>query len=234
MSESANNQVYVVAGRQPWNRRVFDETIRRYPGEWHFVGTPEEMTLELMHRLRPRYIFFLHWSNIVPQELLEAFESVCFHMTDVPFGRGGSPLQNLIARGHRSTRITALRMTSELDAGPVYFKEDLCLAGSAEEIYIRATQVSAGMILRIIRDNPQPTPQSGAVVAFKRRKPSDSEIPETTSLQELYDFVRMLDADGYPRAFISHRGYRYEFGRVALKDGRIVADVTITRLEEQP
>ena len=233
MCESANNQVYVVAGRQPWNRRVFDETICSYPGEWHFVASPQEMTLERLHRLQPRYIFFLHWSNIVPQEVLEAFESVCFHMTDVPFGRGGSPLQNLIARGHQSTRITALRMTSELDAGPVYFKEDLCLGGSAEEIYIRATQVSAAMIERIIRDNPHPTAQTGDVVAFKRRKPSDSEIPETTSLQGLHDFIRMLDADGYPRAFISHRGYRYEFGRATLKDGRIVADVTITRPEEQ-
>ncbi|MSQ48686.1 MAG: methionyl-tRNA formyltransferase [Deltaproteobacteria bacterium] len=226
-------QTYVVAGRQRWNRRVFDETIRHYPGEWHFVGTPEEMTVERMQRLRPRYIFFLHWSNIVSQELLEAFESVCFHMTDLPFGRGGSPLQNLIMRGHRRTQITALRMTSELDAGPVYFKETLCLAESAEEIYIRATQISAGMIERIIRDNPQPTLQSGAVVAFKRRKPSDSEIPETASLYELYDFVRMLDADGYPRAFLSHGGCRYEFGRAALKDGRVIADVTITREKEQ-
>ncbi len=26
------------------------------------------------------------------------FECVCFHMTDVPYGRGGSPLQNLIIR----------------------------------------------------------------------------------------------------------------------------------------
>jgi methionyl-tRNA formyltransferase len=233
MSESANNPIYVVAGRQPWNRRAFEETIRHYPGEWHFAGAPEEMTLARMQRLCPRYIFFLHWSTKVPQELLDAFECVCFHMTDVPYGRGGSPLQNLIVRGHERTRITALRMTADLDAGPVYFKEDLSLAGSAEEIYIRATQVSAAMIQRIIRDNPQPTPQRGEVVTFKRRQPVDSEIPETTSLHGLYDFVRMLDADGYPRAFIRHRGCRYEFGRAALKDGRIVADVTITRLEEQ-
>lgn len=233
MSESANNQIYVVAGRQPWNRRVFDETIRRYPGEWHFVSTPEEVTLEQMQRLSPRYIFFLHWSTKVPQDLLDMFECVCFHMTDVPYGRGGSPLQNLILRGHERTRITALRMTAQLDAGPVYFKEDFSLAGSAEEIYVRATHASARMIQRIIHESPQAKPQSGAVVAFKRRKPDDSEIPETSSLHSLYDFIRMLDADGYPRAFISHRGYRYEFGRAALKDGRIVADVTITLQGEQ-
>jgi methionyl-tRNA formyltransferase len=151
----------------------------------------------------------------------------------VPYGRGGSPLQNLIALGHRHTKITALSMAAELDAGPVYLKEDLCLAGSAEEIYIRATQVAAAMIEQMVRDNPEPTAQKGTCVAFKRRKPSDSEIPKTASLQALFDFIRMLDADGYPRAFISHEGYRYEFGRAVLKDGRIVADVAITRLEGQ-
>ncbi len=40
----------------------------------------------------------------------------------------------------------------------------------------------------------------------------------------------MLDADGYPRAFLDHGGFRYTFARAALYDGRIVADVTITPL----
>jgi hypothetical protein len=57
-------------------------------------------------------------------------------MTDVPFGRGGSPLQNLIVRGRRETKLTALRMSREFDAGPVYMKEPLSLEGGAEEIYL--------------------------------------------------------------------------------------------------
>lgn len=32
-----------------------------------------------------------------------------FHMTNFPYGRGGSPLQNLMKRGHHTTTITALR-----------------------------------------------------------------------------------------------------------------------------
>jgi len=55
-------------------------------------------------------------------------------MTYMPYGRGGSPLQNLIVRGYRHTKLTALRMVEEFDAGPVYLKEDLCLEGNAEEI----------------------------------------------------------------------------------------------------
>jgi len=223
---------YLVAGNRPWSRRIFDEVISRYPGEWHFVGRKKELTGEFLERLRPRYIFFLHWSWIVPEEVFGNYECVVFHMSDVPYGRGGSPLQNLIVRGHRRTKLTALRMVKELDAGPVYLKEDLCLEGSAEEIYIRATYLAADMIKLIAGGMLEPTPQEGSPVVFERRRPGESEIPELDSLGRLHDFMRMLDAEGYPRAFLVHRGFRYEFRRAVLYDGRIEADVVVTRLDD--
>ena len=188
--------------------------------------------MDYVGRLNPRYIFFLHWSWIVPAEIINRYESVCFHMADVPYGRGGSPLQNLIVRGHRTTKLTALRMSAEVDAGPVYFKEDLSLDGSAEEIFLRANRLAAQMIERLIREQPQPVPQTGEPVLFKRRKPNESLIPPTESLDKLYDFIRMLDAEGYPRAFLHHAGHRYEFSKATIVAGRILADVTITRIEE--
>ena len=221
-------EAYLVAGCKPWNRRVYDKVLSKLPGRWHFVGSPEEFSQVQLRDFAPRYIFFLHWSWKVPQEIIENFECVCFHMTDVPYGRGGSPLQNLIVRGHRETRLTALRMSRDFDAGPVYLKQPLSLEGSAEEVYMRATELSAKMIKRITREHPKPEPQQGEIVNFKRRKPEESEIGKPASLQELYDFIRMLDADGYPHAFLNYGGFRFEFTRAALYEGRIVADVTIT------
>jgi len=145
---------------------------------------------------------------------------------------GGSPLQNLIVRGHRHTKLTALRMAHDFDAGPVYLKEDLSLEGNAEEIYIRATQLAAKMIGQILKEQPEPVPQTGEATVFKRRKPAESNIPGLNSLQALHDFVRMLDAEGYPHAFLEYKGFRYEFNRAALYDGRIVADVRITPVEK--
>lgn len=232
MSSIEEKCVYIVAGSKPWNRKVFDEVISKLPGKWYFVSSPQELTLDSVKRINPRYIFFLYWSWKVPDEIINNYECVCFHMTDVPYGRGGSPLQNLIIRGHRHTKLTALRMTQEFDAGPVYLKKDLCLEGNAEEIYIRAAYLAAEMLKRIIKEQPEPVLQVGEPTVFKRRKPEESEIPELDSLQALYDFIRMLDAEGYPHAFIKHRGFLYEFSRAALYDGRIVADVTIRPLKE--
>jgi methionyl-tRNA formyltransferase len=224
-------KTYLVLGCKPWNRRLFEDTLHSLPGEWHYIGSPAELTLEAAERLSPRYVFFLHWSWKVPDELVDRYECVCFHMTDVPYGRGGSPLQNLIVNGHRETRLTALRMSREFDAGPVYMKEPLSLEGGAEEIYLRAGRLSANMIQRVIRLEPKPVPQKGKAVNFKRRKPEQSELTSASaaSLEQFHDFIRMLDAEGYPRAFLQHSGFRFEFSRTALYDGRIVADVTITR-----
>jgi methionyl-tRNA formyltransferase len=203
------------------------------PGRWHYIDSPADLASSPVNEIRPRYIFFLHWSWKVPDELVNGWECICFHMTDVPFGRGGSPLQNLIVRGHRETMLTALRMTGEFDAGPVYMKERLSLEGGAEEIYLRAGRLSASMIQRIIRSEPKPVPQRGKPVSFKRRKAAESELRSPASLEELHDFMRMLDAEGYPRAFLRHGGFRFEFSRPALYDGRIVADVIVTRVNRE-
>ncbi len=225
------DKTYIVAGAKPWNHRVFLDIVSHYPGKWIFYSTKEQLKLDLLASLTPRYIFFLHWSWIVPDEIIEKYECVCFHMTDVPYGRGGSPLQNLIIQGHRQTKLTALRMVRELDAGPVYLKRDLCLEGNAEEIYIRATYLSAAMIKNIIQTELVAVPQSGDAVVFKRRNPAQSAIPSFESVSQLHDFIRMLDAEGYPRAFIECNGYRYEFSRANLYDGRIEANVKITPIE---
>jgi methionyl-tRNA formyltransferase len=226
------DDTYVVAGARPWNREVFDHRIRHLPGRWELIQDRDALTHERVAALAPRYLFFLHWSWKVPKSITDAYECVNFHMTDLPYGRGGSPLQNLIARGHRTSTLTALRMTDEIDAGPVYLRRPVSLEGLAEEIFLRVSMVAAEMIEQIIREQPEPQPQTGDAVAFERRRSPQSEIRETTSLDDLFDFLRMLDAEGYPRAFLVHRGYRYEFERPARRSGRIDAQVTITRVED--
>ena len=69
---------------------------------------------------------------------------------------------------------------------------------------------------------------------FRRRKRRDSEIPaDPGSPERLYDFIRMLDCEGYPAAFVEHHGFRYEFRNARLvDDGRIEARVTVVPPEE--
>lgn len=233
MSNKSKQTTYIVAGNRRWNKQLFVERLQFLPGKWKFAGNPAELNKLVNECNNPRFIFFLHWSHQVPPEIHQKHECVCFHMTDVPYGRGGSPLQNLIQRGHRDTKVTALRMVHEMDAGPVYCKQSLSLEGDAEEIYIRAGYLSAKIIAEIILHEPSPANQEGNPVIFKRRKPEQSAIPqELADLSEWHDFIRMLDAEGYPHAFINHGRFRLEFTRSSRIGESVVADVKITTLPQ--
>jgi len=231
MCAFTRDERYLVVGRKPWNRAAFDTTLSALPGCWRYIGAKEDLDVASVSDFDPRYVFFLHWSWVVPEEIVEQFECVCFHMTDLPYGRGGSPLQNLVARGHRTTVLTAFRMTSGIDEGPVYLKKDLSLEGSAEEIFLRASDLSVEMIQYLISRNPEPEPQSGEPVFFVRRSPAESEFPpDLGNLQSVYDHIRMLDAEGYPHAFLRYGNFRIEFSQAVFRKGVIVANVKI--LEE--
>jgi len=120
-------------------------------------------------RDKPRYVFYLNWSKIVPAAITEAYECVNFHCTPLPFGRGGHPIENLILRGHTETVITAHRMTEQVDAGPIYCVSDpVSLAGSKAEILARFVEPVAEMIRDIVDNEPEPREQEGEVVEFKR------------------------------------------------------------------
>lgn len=220
---------YLVVASRPWNRLVFRQILARYPGRWFFVDRPRRLTARHVASIGPRYIFLLHWSWRVPSGLTRRYECVGFHMTDLPYGRGGSPLQHLILRGHNATTLTAFRVGEALDAGPVYLRRRLLLHGRAEAIYLRASRLAARMIRTLITQPIQPLPQRGRTTMFVRRHPRQSDLSGCRSLPQLFDHIRMLDADGYPRAFLLHRGFRYELSRATYSGRRLTAHVTVTR-----
>jgi methionyl-tRNA formyltransferase len=212
---------YLVAARHPWNKENFDKNFGA-DGRFQFVDNPTDLVEAVSSGIKYRYIFFPHWSWIVPKEILDRYECICFHMTDLPYGRGGSPLQNLISRGHTSTKLSAIRMTEVLDAGPIYYKEELSLNGRAEDIYKRASNISFSLIYKFINEEPKPIEQEGEVVTFTRKKPLESKFDlNGMEIEEAYNFIRMLDAPGYPHAFIEGEKLIAEIFNVEYNDGEI-------------
>ncbi|MEK7463475.1 MAG: formyltransferase family protein [Patescibacteria group bacterium] len=223
----------MIATIKPWNISNFRSWIVPRGFTKHLITSPEKLTLEYLRKLNPRYIFFPHWSWMIPKEIYDNFECVVFHSANLPFGRGGSPIQNHIIRGIYDIQVCALKVTAEVDAGSVYMREPVNIkTGSAEEILKRISAISFKMIEKIVRLRPISKPQHGKVVVWKRRKPEESRIPELLGGRKLYDFIRMLDADGYPRAFIESNGWRYEFHDAILNGkGDVSAKVSIKKIK---
>lgn len=193
---------------------------------FHLLTSEDEFNYESLKKLNPKYVFFPHWSSIISKDIYTNFECVVFHMTDLPFGRGGSPLQNLIQNGIYKTKISALKVEKSIDSGDIYIKEDLDISkGSAEEIFINASSIVFNkMIPRFLKGDLTPIKQSGEVTTFKRRKKEESKVSDLNamSLSSMYDFIRMLDAQSYPQAYLELGNLKIKFSQVKEDDNKLV------------
>lgn len=225
--------VIVIANNLGFEKNFIDEMRARSQATVYAIERKEDLTKEFLDSIKPDWIFFTHWSYKISKEIHENFRCVIFHMTDLPFGRGGSPLQNLIQRGIYETKICALKCVDAFDAGDVYLRRPLSLWGTAREIFLRGGEIVKEMILEIMRGNITPIPQEGDPVVFKRRTPPMSNLAPIEDLKTAFDYIRMLDAEGYPQAFLETDTLRFEFSRASMHDGFILADVKIFKKEKK-
>lgn len=218
----------IIATLKEWNIVNYLELKKKYSNKYnfHLITNNDELSFADIEKLNPKYIFFPHWSHIISTDIYSKYECIVFHMTDLPYGRGGSPLQNLILEGVKKTKISALRVEKELDTGDIYLKEDLDISkGSAEEIFINASSVIFNkMIPKFLLDILTASKQEGNATSFKRRneKQSDINTLNKKSLSSLYDFIRMLDAPGYPKAYLTLDSLKIRFFEVEQTSEKLV------------
>ena len=191
----------------------------------------DELNIPKIHALNPAWIFFPHFSHLIPQEIHANYKCVGFHEANLPFGRGGSPLQNHIERGIYRININALAITAQLDAGDIYLKRKFDLSrGSAKKLYKKASFIIFNeMIPHILAHTPHPKAQKGEAVVFKRRTPEQSELLslKSSNLRQIYDFIRMLDAPSYPKAFVRLDKFTLKLGRARLGKNKITGRFVI-------
>ncbi len=217
----------LIATIKEWNIENCRKLWERFPDhEIKMITDRRELTYDLTESYHPDFIFFPHWSWIIPEDIYSNFNCVVFHMTDLPFGRGGSPLQNLLVRGIYHTMISAIKVDSGVDTGAVYLKEPLDIsAGSAGEILKRVSDiVFEHMIPRFLTERIKPVEQKGRPTVFKRRKPEQSELPAGLSQRQIYDYIRMLDGEGYPTAYKIVKGEKIYFTKARFENGVTYAE----------
>ena len=166
------------------------------------LDNPKKLKLNYIKKINPKLIFFPDWSWIIPNEIVQKYQCICFHESNLPKFRGGSPIQNQIIRGVKNTKTSSFIMNEKLDAGDILLQKDLSLEGSLDDIFSRMISNDYFLINKIINGKFKKQKQTGKITTYKRRKPKESELISLDfSKKYLYDFIRML-ADPYPNAFI--------------------------------
>jgi methionyl-tRNA formyltransferase len=195
-----------------------------------FFTNEVDLSVEALDGFKPDYVFFTHWNWIVKNEIHEKFNCIVFHTAPLPYGRGGSPIQNLILEGFKETPVCAIKMTGELDGGPIYAATNVSLAGTLKAIFSRINDAVNDLIVEIIENDPLATSQLGKPHVFKRLTIKDNEIPTGLKLEEIYDRIRMVDHEDYPNAFIVYDNIRIEFSNAQLVEDAIEVACVIKKL----
>lgn len=200
-SNSIILMTYLYCAYRKWALNLYEELSKEF-NDMILIKNQKKLTLKTVNRINPKYIFFPDWSWKVPKEIIANFKCVCFHESDLPKFRGGSPIQNQIIRGINNTKTTAFFMNEGIDEGDIILKKNLSLKGSLEEILKRMQKNDHIMIREIIKGKYKIKKQSGKISYYKRRKPEESELKSLNySKKYIYNIIRMLE-DPYPNAFL--------------------------------
>ena len=191
----------------------------------------DKLNVRIINELKPNLIFFIHWSQIVPSKIYENFYCIQFHSSDLPRFRGGSPIQNQIIRGIKKTKLTAFKIGSKIDCGDIVLKKKLSLDGQAGKIYREMEKTSIKMINIISKKKIKTYQQKGKSSYFKRRLPEESNLNKIKikNLSFFYNFLRMLDADGYPNAFLNFNKYKISFKNINKNNIEITGNFKIEK-----
>ena len=197
---------YLFFGYREWAIDIFN-MVKNPTEKWTLVCNSLFCNRKYIDSIKPDIIFFYGWSNIVPSEIVNNYMCLCLHPSPLPKYRGGSPIQNQVIAGEKTSAVTIFRMTEDVDRGEILFQEAFPLDGYLSEILERIKGLGYSGTRKII--NRLNDDYMGGLIQneinatiFKRRSPKQSEIkPTEYDAKYCYDMIRCLQPP-YPEAFI--------------------------------
>jgi methionyl-tRNA formyltransferase len=152
---------------------------------------------------------------ILPKAVLDAPRLGCVnvHASLLPRWRGAAPIQRAILAGDEETGVTIIRITEEVDAGPVLLAETVPIGAraTAGELHDQLSALGARLVVEALegyaagRLTPTPQPAEGITTAAKLT-PEEGRLDWRRAAAELERQVHALAPS--PGAWFEHAGRR--------------------------
>jgi len=150
-------------------------------------------------------LFILSCDKILEAKTLGKHKNnIVIHESDLPIGKGWSPLSYQVESGANKIPITLFEADKTLDSGKWYLKDNIQLAGYELIDQIREKQAikSFEMIEEYLSKYPmEGYAQRGEETFYKKRVPKDQELNLDKSLREQFNTLRVCDNNKYPATF---------------------------------
>tara|TARA_B110000444_G_C18628228_1_gene495564 strand:+ start:103 stop:750 length:648 start_codon:yes stop_codon:yes gene_type:complete len=134
------------------------------------------------------------------------------HESDLPKGKGFSPIIWQILEGKKEIDICLLEVSEKVDSGDIVLKNKIKFQGTELYEEIRSLQAVAtfDLIEQFLNDYPSTNPikQQGKSSFYKRRSPSDNELDVNASIKDQFNLLRVSNNEDWP-AFFELNGKRF-------------------------
>jgi methionyl-tRNA formyltransferase len=135
------------------------------------------------------------------------------HESDLPSGRGWSPVAWQILEGKNEIPVLLFEATPELDAGPIYLHKVIYLDGTEllPEIKDKQGAATLKIICEFLEKWPeiQPQEQTGHPSYYPQRTIEHDKLEPHKTIAEQFDHLRIVDNEKYPAWFeFRNRKYR--------------------------
>jgi len=160
--------------------------------------------------------FILSCNEIIKPNILKRNKhNLVVHASDLPKGKGMSPLSWQILEGKSEIAVTLFEAEEALDAGNIYLQDFVKFKGH-ELLYELRTIVAEATIklcCQFVNQYPlvleSARVQSGKESFYTKRRSQDSRLDITKSLLDQFSLLRIVDNERYP-AFFELRGCKYK------------------------
>lgn len=157
--------------------------------------------------------FYLGCLNITPPEILTRNQrNLVVHASDLPKGRGFSPLTYQIIEGRNCIPVCLLEAADPVDSGPIIYREWIDYEGHEliDELRRKLGEMTVELCRRFMEEHipPDGMRQQGEATFYRRRRPIDSALDPNQTIAEQFNMLRTVDNDSYP-AYFDLNGHRY-------------------------
>ena len=162
--------------------------------------------------------FYLSYGRIVGTALRARHDNnLVVHESDLPAGRGWSPLTWQVLQGAQNIVVTLFEAADTVDAGVIYGQTAIQLRGDelVDDLRLRQAAATFELCAEFVAGYPgvlqQAREQHGTPSYFPRRTPVDSRIDLELPLRDEFNLLRVCDNTRYP-AWFEYAGARYTLG----------------------
>jgi methionyl-tRNA formyltransferase len=134
------------------------------------------------------------------------------HASDLPQGRGWSPLVWGVLQGRSEIVLSLMEAADPVDSGRIYqkFRCPIEKTDLWDELNSKLAKLTLEALdFLVSHPSAEPIPQSGEPTWLRRRGPEDSRLDPDASIASQFDLLRVCDPQRFP-AFFDLFGERFE------------------------